>query len=313
MKLGAEVPRLFHAGPFRYALTLLASVLFAYFAYLAFSGFGQYRWSIDYTWLTASFLLLMLAFVTGALGWKMILDRIGITIPFDLALTIWVTSQLGKYLPIGTVWYLMGRIALAQRNGMARRDVILSLIIEMGLLVAGGSAFFLLSTLGWRDVGQTGFVITAVMLLSSLLILLWPPMLSKLTQFAPTRFAQSLAVNTLQPRDLVLLAGFYLLQWALLGSAFYLLAGSFHSLSLQALMPVAGAFAISCVVGYVVVFVPNGIGIREAALVSTLGLFLPTPVALTVAVLSRIWYSVTEVACALIVLAMRSRNSVPGH
>ncbi len=91
------------------------------------------------------------------------------------------------------------------------------------------------------------------------------------------------------------------IEWLLLGLATWVAySGAFFllvvSLGLDAhLVPSASAFAAAYVLGYVVVFAPAGIGVREGFLVALMAPQIGAGVAGAVAVVARLWTTVIEV------------------
>ncbi len=88
----------------------------------------------------------------------------------------------------------------------------------------------------------------------------------------------------------------YVLNWMLYAASFWMLVRSF---GLDApLAPVAGAFAAAYVLGYVVVFAPAGLGVREGFLVALLTPYLGIGPSGAMAVVARIWTTILEVVPA---------------
>jgi len=74
----------------------------------------------------------------------------------------------------------------------------------------------------------------------------------------------------------------------------------------------AGSFAAASVVGLLVLFVPGGIGVREAALTALLTPALGAGVAGTVGLTSRLWTTGVELALSGIAVALSARRVRPG-
>jgi uncharacterized membrane protein YbhN (UPF0104 family) len=61
------------------------------------------------------------------------------------------------------------------------------------------------------------------------------------------------------------------------------------------LLFVAGALACSNILGLLALFAPSGLGVREGVLVSLLSVVMPAPVAVVIAVLTRLWMTFVEI------------------
>ncbi|MFN2383619.1 MAG: hypothetical protein ABR559_05075, partial [Gemmatimonadota bacterium] len=66
-----------------------------------------------------------------------------------------------------------------------------------------------------------------------------------------------------------------------------------------AIWPLAGVCAVGYLAGYLAVFVPGGLGVREGVYALLLANYLPGSVAVAVAILSRLWLT----GCELVVVA----------
>lgn len=286
----------------RHVATIASIGVFLSIVHSGSSAFAEFKWQVNFTWLLLSLIPLLTAFLTGALGWSVILRLIGIQVPLTTVVRIWLISQLGKYLPGGTVWYTASRIVLSAEVGITASQTVKGILLETVFLIVGGATFFLLSlTVGWqRNSLSLALSATSVVLVS--LVLLWPPVFAFVTRNVYRVVGLEYEAALLKPRDLFLIAAYYTGQWVLLGCAFLFLVNALYPLSVSQAPAVAGAFAISCVIGYLVIFVPGGIGVREASLMTILTGLMPFPAAMAVAVISRPWYSILEALTALCAL-----------
>ena len=103
-------------------------------------------------------------------------------------------------------------------------------------------------------------------------------------------------------RTLALLFPGYLAQWLVYGAAFVCLN---RGLGLE-LGYWAGtmAFAAAYFVGYISIFAPAGIGVREGVLVALLAPAIGAEAAIVVAALQRVWITLVELAGALAALPL---------
>jgi uncharacterized membrane protein YbhN (UPF0104 family) len=99
-----------------------------------------------------------------------------------------------------------------------------------------------------------------------------------------------------------------LVSWALYGAAYYLFLLALAPLPLSVVPAAAGVNALSFVAGYVAVFAPGGLGVKEWAMTLLLTPLLPVGVAAVISVAARLWLVVAEVALAGIALLLRERR-----
>ena len=198
-----------------------------------------------------------------------------------------MTSQLAKYLP-GGIWHLVERAGMYNRHGMSLGTGSRAILLEQTWLLVSAGCFG--GALAWAGLG------------ASLFLPEWLP--ERLTPFiglavlAPiwvvaTFTSLRLAGGTL-PRwpalttNLAEQAG----VWTLMGLSFWALLPQGNTIATA--MTAVGAFALAWAAGYVAVFAPGGIGVREAALVVTLSPLLPSEQAAAAALVSRVIWTGAE-------------------
>ncbi|MGH7754634.1 MAG: lysylphosphatidylglycerol synthase domain-containing protein, partial [Gemmatimonadales bacterium] len=105
-------------------------------------------------------------------------------------------------------------------------------------------------------------------------------------------------------------AGLTLASWLTYGLAFWFLARGLLGGD-GAALPVfaaAGVFALGYILGWVALFAPGGVGVREVVLVSLLTAHVGPGGAVAVSIASRILLTITEAAAALAALALAGRT-----
>jgi uncharacterized membrane protein YbhN (UPF0104 family) len=101
------------------------------------------------------------------------------------------------------------------------------------------------------------------------------------------------------------LIALYLPAWVLIGTATWCVARAFDpSVSWLTIAPAA---MLSWVVGFVLVPVPGGVGVREAAFVALVGGTVPSGVRATIAVVARLAFMLVDALGALIGAAVVRR------
>jgi hypothetical protein len=88
----------------------------------------------------------------------------------------------------------------------------------------------------------------------------------------------------------------YGFTWMLLGIAFSLFVTAFVPAAVEQSRQIAGAVAASYLAGYLVLFAPAGIGVREGAMTGLLAAIpvIPLSAAVLISMLSRIWFTLAE-------------------
>jgi glycosyltransferase 2 family protein len=258
--------------------------------------------------LLLSSLLLLGGFVWAAALWgRMARELGGPALGAGASIRIVFTANLGRYLP-GKVWQMAGLAVLARREGMSATVAATAGVLGQTFLLAAAGIWGASLLLG-LDEGRMG-VLLALALLAGFVVLTAIPaalrrtlgLAFRLARIPPERIPALDALFGLR------WLGLYLLLWGVYGAAFVLLV---RGLGLAGgVMELGPPFAAAYLLGYVALFAPAGIGIREGFLIAFLRPGLGTA-AVGVAVLARVWMTVMELLPAG-VLAIREVFRTPG-
>jgi glycosyltransferase 2 family protein len=217
--------------------------------------------------------------------WLYVLRGLRVRAPLGW-LTIFFKSQLGKYIP-GSVWQFAGRVGIARRYGLPLGIGIVSVGVEVvaSSLAAGAVGILVLS--GWSSVfASTG---VAVVLLAGVVMRgRLRAAMSRLATIGVSRLGVERRVFGDAIRTLPMAAVLYLLVWAAYGVAFWLTAHALFSVPVAQLPVYVGTFALAWLAGFVAVFAPGGVGVREAVIVALLGSRLGEANAIVLAASSRL-------------------------
>lgn len=205
---------------------------------------------------------------------------------------LYSTIQLSKYLP-GGVWHFVGRFGVYRVNGLDNREAGQSILVENIWLLSSAILFGAMVCATNRGLLDfIGFPSSALLQVGLILLLL----------------AAWVAVNVISARVLLKrrLEGGALLRQMLIQSAVWVFIGlSFFALlpprimNLETATLSMGAFAIGWALGYVTIFAPSGIGIREVVITAILATYILPQEAAIYAALSRLVWVVTEVGLSI--------------
>lgn len=269
-------------------------------------------WTLSGGWVAASLGLLLLAYLYSAALWGwMVRELGGPEVGVLASVRLFFTANLGRYLP-GKVWPLVGVAALAQREGVRPSTATLAALLGQafslgGSLLVGGALLGAGAGIPWLGgVGWWGWIGVGLFLLT----LTYPPLLGWLTSWGLRLFkAPALKGFRPDPAFGIRWTTLYALSWALQGLAFWVLAQGM-GLPLPVLGGV-GAYALAYLLGYLAVFAPAGLGVREGFLIRflepTLGMH-----AWALALVARLWATAAELLPAA-VLAGGYWRAEPGR
>jgi len=239
--------------------------------------------------------------------WRMLLADLGSPLPYRVAGRVLFVSQLGKYLP-GSVWPVLAQMELGRDHGVPRRRsatafALLTLFnLATALLVAS-------ATLPFVAADEVRPFRWAFLLAIGLVALLHPRLLNPLLDRLLRLVKRPPLERPLTLRRTLAAGLVGVGQWLLLGLHAWLLTVDLGGDPGASLPLALGGFALAWSVGYLFVFAPAGIGVREVALAAALSPVLDRADAIVVAVVSRMLMTVADLALAgLAVVGMRSRR-----
>ena len=252
---------------------------------------AAYRWEFDPVYLSLAVLMLGATGPAGTYGWWAIMRKLGHSIRWWRALKILYYSALAGLLP-GSMWYAVSRVYLAEREGVPRLVTALSLILETVLLVLGAAIVASLSLLAWPDPPPVVLWAGGALLAVLVGLLLQPNALFRVLNRLLVRLGRSPINVRFTAGDMLYLLWPFVLNRLVFGlMSFLLVAALYPHLPVWYLPVVVGLFTAAWLGGYLAVFVPQGLVVRELLITGLLTALLgiPAPVAAAAAVLSRLW------------------------
>ena len=262
-------------------------------------------WHLQAGWLALSGVLLALSYALAGLLWAWALRGVAGRPGLARGVRIWFAANLARYVP-GNLWSFVGAAELARRDGVARRTTLAVMAVTQVLSIAVGLAVGLPVLVAERQrYGRVALLAAAALLGVALLVL---ALRGRLAALLRRRYPGVRRGDLLPGRGRALaLTGGYLLYWALTGLAFAAFVRSVHPLGVRDVPLAVAAYAAAYAVGFLSLVAPAGLAVREGALTVALAPLLPPAAALVVAVLSRVWMMLVELAGALAAHALDAR------
>ena len=236
----------------------------------------------------------LLAYLLLMAGWALIMRLLGVRLGARAILEGYLLSFLPRYIP-GTVWGYFGRNEwLAREHGVGYRRTSTGSVIEVVMLVATCGTLIV----AWMWPGWSGALAAVTLLVAA----------GVGTLLAVRRLAGDTAVadGGIAWVTWATVAAIDLSFWAMHGLATALVAAAIGAGSGVSLWSFVVSFAASWLAGFVVVFVPAGLGVRESVLGDLLarsGAFSPGQPAL-IAVLGRLFMVLAELLFLAVGLAL---------
>ncbi len=269
-----------------------------------------FSWQFDYWLLIISFLLQFLTLFWLVKIWQRMLRHTGSSVPYFKLFKVWFYANLGKYLP-GKVWQFLGMIYMLEKEGVPRRSSFSTGVMAQSFSVISGmfiSVIFLGADLYHRFFSRKPALMTGLVILSlgTLMLLCYPKVLERILNLGLGIIKKEKITLDIKGKDVIIYLLSYSLSWLLFGLAFLIFVKSMTQADFKMYLTLTGAYAFSLNIGFLAIFTPGGIGVREGVLVFLLSSFFPLPVSTLISLLSRLWMTVGEVVCFVIALPLKS-------
>jgi hypothetical protein len=257
----------------------------------------QLEWSIEPGWIVLSAIVVWLMYALLIAAWQRMLRAWGRGLDFWPAARIWTVSSLGKYLP-GKVWAVAGMAVMAQRAGIGAGPATGSAVILQVLAIGTGAGVVGLT--GWGALRAAypaagrGLAVLLGLSIAGIGLLLWPALVNRMLRVAAPDAGPVTPPAGAVAFGIVANA----VAWAGYGGALWLLArGLLPGVGLD-LMPAIAVFTASYLAGFLALFAPGGIGVREGVFILMLQGSIGIGAATALAIASRLLLTVTELGAA---------------
>lgn len=267
------------------------------------------------SWLhVAAIVLFALAVPVSGVLWGSILNRLsdrGAHVGPLQSMAVHDLSWLLKYVP-GQIGSVLSKVTWGQRNGFPRTLILITFIYENVFLQIASivpSAIILILAIGPTLVENNALtVVGVVVVLVPLIAILVPQIFHRIMSIASKRFLKSPLPEQyfLRPVQSLGFSAAYIAPRVINGIGFILCAASVTAITPGQWLPLAAAYALAGAIGILIIFVPSGIGVREAVLyVCLVGLGIDGGQAVIISVLSRLLSTVADAVIALQYGALR--------
>ncbi len=209
-------------------------------------------------------------------------------------LGVYGLSSLGKYLP-GGIWHFVGRFGVYKMNGLSTKASTRSMILENIWLLSSAIATGVIGVFLSRFDLIADFINIPnekwlAITLTIVIIALWITVL-----FIVNKIMQKYTSRIIKNVIIVALVG--LLLWTFIGGSFFVM---FQEFPLSSAPLFIGGYAVSWAVGYIAIFAPGGLGIREAVLAFVFSNIASVELIAVYAAMNRIVWVVAEVLFGLV-------------
>jgi hypothetical protein len=223
----------------------------------------SFPWRVSWPSLLVAALLFSLPPVLGATGFWIVLRSVAAA-PFAPAIQLWMRSFVARFIPGGIVT-LAVRLDGCRRICASPREMLSATFYELIAAAFGGAAATIVAfNLDGGRPPILALAIAAGLVATTVVAAVVAPKLARL------RVARALPSLAHVPKRAVLCAALLsAASWVPAGAAAWILTNGLAASDAGVLF-VTGVYALAWLVGFVVVFAPSGLGVREATLVALL-------------------------------------------
>ncbi|MBE5958096.1 MAG: hypothetical protein E7254_04440 [Lachnospiraceae bacterium] len=275
---------------------------------------------INWFWFTMAILMYFVYKTTQAFLWHYITKLNKCSIKASTAVTTYLYSTLGRYIP-GKVFTLAARFPAYDEQGVPMRKVTICFLLENLCTLFGAAFLFLISLIFFprerlltliryvvpNSISDSTAVLVFIAAIAVIVVVFFIMINPKILNFffgiiEKITHKKDLIIEINYP-DMIKVVICFILNWIICGIGFYMLVNSFNPINASEFLFVGGVYGLAVTVGFFAVFAPSGIGVREWVMIfafTTLTGLMSNGMAGIISVVARLWASVAE----LLLIAM---------
>lgn len=257
--------------------------------------------------------VLVLAFAAGLAGivcsmmvWRELLADLGSRLSIPEAWRIFFIGQLSKYVP-GSIWPVLAQSELGADRGIPRSRSALSAILCYPVMTCSGGVVAAI-TLPFATAGSVAQYLWILFLIPVGAALLSPPVLNRLLRLVLRLSGQPALSQGVSYRGLARTMAWAMAVWLCNGVMVYVLLRQLAGDKQGTLLVSVGGYSLSWVAGFLAIFAPAGLGVREAVMIAALHTQATAAIAITVSLVSRAISVVADAATGGVAAALVGRR-----
>ena len=279
---------------------------------------AAFHWHLNPWLLLLAGLCFMAQELTYGLIWRMIVEQLGLSIPWLPSIRIYLLAEFVRYIP-GNVWHVLARVQMAEQYNIPRAQGFASMTIELATKIAAGLVLFCGTVPFWGDLGRLGGTVghagTIILLVGVPLLLagLQPRVLEWGLNLLARLMKRGPITIAITYRGLLIVTAAWLANWAVAGIGCWLavLALGVGQALPTALPLLIGINALGWIIGFLSFITPSGLGFREGTVALLLVLAGVVPnlalAGLVAIIIARLFPTVAEVLAVGLAYTQKDR------
>lgn len=231
--------------------------------------------------------------ITLASLWHYITKINNCSIKYEKAVTSYLYSILGKYIP-GKVFMLAARLTYYKEEDAPLSKVTVCFFIENVCTLLGAAMLFIVSLFFFPNELLENYKWLTLLLIAAFFVCIHPKIINFVLRLIGKIFKKNLEIpmKYSQMLKVVLL---FIGNWLIVGFGFFILTKSIYpAAEWSQMLYCAGIWGVSAIMGILAIFAPSGLGVREGIIVAGLMLIMPQSDAMVISVVSRLWQTIPE-------------------
>lgn len=263
-------------------------------------------------WQIAAQVLLGFVYVYLTMAsWRAVLNDVGERVEPKVAARIFFSSQVAKYLP-GGVWNFVAAAEVGKSYSISRRRSVCALVVSIMISIVTGMVLALLAILmGPSQVGEKYWWVGIFIPIG--LIILSPPILNRLVNFLLKVIRRAPLESAVTWRGTLQASLWAFGAWLVIGFQLWLILVSLGmGASVSTFLLATGGYALGWTAGFLVFFVPAGVGVREVALGAVLSTVVSSGAVVVVVLLARVFTTLADIGWGLGASIRMRKDALPG-
>lgn len=282
------------------AFGVLVVVFLAWYFWRNWDEFSEKIMNVNIGIFIVSMLFYFVYKITLASLWHYITKINGCSIKYEKAVTSYLYSILGKYIP-GKVFMLAARLTYYKEEDAPLSKVTVCFFIENVCTLLGAAMLFIVSLFFFPNELLENYKWLTLLLIAAFFVCVHPKIINFVLRLIGKIFKKDLEIpmKYSQMLKVVLL---FIGNWLIVGFGFFILTKSIYpAAEWSQMLYCAGIWGVSAIMGILAIFAPSGLGVREGIIVAGLMLIMPQSDAMVISVVSRLWQTIPELL--LVVMA----------
>jgi glycosyltransferase 2 family protein len=310
MKALGIVRKLLGNPVIKWALVILVVAIGSYTIYQEWNEVSSGFTKIGLLATGEALLAVLVAQFANLKVWQTMLNGLGSPLRTKVAGRILFIGQLGKYIP-GSLWPILTQMELGAQAKVPRTRsasasaLAMLLSVSVGLVIAMVTVPFGAAGKHSRD------YLWVFLILPFILACFYPKILNPLLNRLFKIVKRPPLDTPITARTLALATLWQVVAWLFQGLQIWVLVENFHAPMGKSLLISLGGWAFAWCVGFLIIFLPAGAGVRDFLLVAALGPMIGNGPALAVALVSRGVSTVSDLLVAGIGAFRRPRFTAP--